>query len=304
MRKSQKHRAAKAYANLFSWSVFPLAPGQKVPLIARSRGGRGFLDATTRPDIIDRWWTECPNANIGIATGKPSNVFAIDIDPRNNGDTAWAELVAGRELPETPQAITGGGGAHLLFAGDCQCGKLVEGVDLKGTGGYVVGAPSVCDDPAHAGRAYCWEALAHPCDVPVAAAPEWLRNMIGTYTQRNHGPATGEAARSFLAQCWKLAGWAAGPKTPSGNLCVQCPWANEHSDNRGWGRDTSTVIRPPTTDRPLGRFHCSHSHCQHRGNTAVLLALPRAVLVEMASLDPDGFRTACRLVAAMRQRAA
>ena len=155
----------------------------------------------------------------------------------------------------------------------------------------MVAPPSV-----HAsGASYRWERF--PDVNPLAPLPDWLLRLIGNGTQRNLGPATGPAAESFLAQAFEANGWLDGGVTHNGAAMVECPWQAEHTDNRGDGHDSSTVILPPTPERPLGSFHCSHSHCQHRGTTAVLLALPRAALLEMANWNPEGFDIACELIA-------
>lgn len=60
--------------------VFPLVPNRKIPLIPKSRGGNGLLDATTDVGQIQAWWTACPDANIGIATGVGSGVAVLDLD--------------------------------------------------------------------------------------------------------------------------------------------------------------------------------------------------------------------------------
>ena len=44
--------------------VFPLKPAGKTPLI---RGGRGCLDATTDPEMVQAWWRGAPEAGIGVA---------------------------------------------------------------------------------------------------------------------------------------------------------------------------------------------------------------------------------------------
>src|SRR5262245_12988593 len=44
------------------------------------RTQNGFKDATTDPKQIGRWWWRWPDANIGIATGEPSNLVVLDID--------------------------------------------------------------------------------------------------------------------------------------------------------------------------------------------------------------------------------
>ena len=59
---------AHSYAD-HGWAVFPFSPGQKIPALSKKKGGRGCLDATTNPEVIDRMWQRFPLANIGIATG-------------------------------------------------------------------------------------------------------------------------------------------------------------------------------------------------------------------------------------------
>src|ERR1051326_9006130 len=138
---SRTWRAARAYAERLHFAVFPLAPRSKVPLVA---GGHGCKDATTDVAQIDAWWRAHPEANVGIATGKPSGVWMLDVDPRNGGDAA---LDAFQEqhgaLPTTVEALTGGGGRHLVFrytpALDAvRWLPLAPGADCKGTGGHVI----------------------------------------------------------------------------------------------------------------------------------------------------------------------
>ena len=68
---------ALAYAAR-GWPVFPLKPGQKVPLIAKRDGGSGVYDATIDPEQIKAWWTRTPDANIGLACG--SYFWVLDVD--------------------------------------------------------------------------------------------------------------------------------------------------------------------------------------------------------------------------------
>ena len=49
------------------------------------RTKNGVHDATTNPSQIKKWWGKWPNANIGIAAGKVSDIIVVDIDPRHNG---------------------------------------------------------------------------------------------------------------------------------------------------------------------------------------------------------------------------
>jgi putative DNA primase/helicase len=78
--------AALSYAAR-GWAIFPLVPGSKKPFGKAHECGapshqHGFKDATTDPAIITAWWTEHPDANIGVATGKVSGVTSlIERDP-------------------------------------------------------------------------------------------------------------------------------------------------------------------------------------------------------------------------------
>jgi putative DNA primase/helicase len=131
------------YAKL-GWLVFPLAAGDKMPAISRERGGRGFLDATTNVDAIERWWTDYPDANVGIATGRW--LLVIDIDPRK--DSKWLESLHALALPPTLTVKTWSGGWHLYFSmpPDSRItigANLLPGIDWRGNGGYVVAAGSI-----------------------------------------------------------------------------------------------------------------------------------------------------------------
>ena len=103
--------AAHAYAAM-GWKVFPLRSRTKVPLTEH-----GFHDATDDPDQVTRWWTNVAPAGVGIATGSPSSLIVLDVDPRNGGNESLATRLAQHgDLPPTVEALTGGGGRHLLFA--------------------------------------------------------------------------------------------------------------------------------------------------------------------------------------------
>jgi hypothetical protein len=154
---------------LRGWRVFPVAG--KVPRIAAWP-----TQATTDEAIVRRWWQTWLTADIGIATG--GGLLVLDVDPRHGGDASLAELERRHgPLPDTPRALTGGGGVHLYFAVDQTIGNragLVPGIDLRGEGGFVVAPPS-----KHAsGRGYAWELGASPDDVPLAPAPRWLLKQL------------------------------------------------------------------------------------------------------------------------------
>jgi hypothetical protein len=128
---------------------------------------------------IRDWWRRWPGANVGIATGARSGIVALDVDPRAGGDDSLAELVNRYgPLPETIEALTGGGGQHFLFRHPgglvkCRTG-FMPGLDVKADGGYIVGEPSM-----HAsGRRYAWELSHLPDQCDLAECPAFLRDQV------------------------------------------------------------------------------------------------------------------------------
>lgn len=111
------------------------------------RTRHGVLEATTDQVRIRAWWTQWPDANIGLATGRKSRIVVMDIDPRHGGDKSLAEFEAhmGR-MPETLECLTGGGGRHFyLRAPEFPIKNkvnLMPGIDFRGDGGYVIAPPS------------------------------------------------------------------------------------------------------------------------------------------------------------------
>ena len=48
--------------------------------------------ATTDQDVIKKWWSKHPNANIGILTGEKSGWLVLDIDTKYQGDESLEVL--------------------------------------------------------------------------------------------------------------------------------------------------------------------------------------------------------------------
>lgn len=197
--------AALRLARDFGWGVFPLhhpvwpeqdgavrcscgyAKCTRVGKHPRTR--RGFKDATTDPETIRSWWEKWPGANIGVRAGAESGFIVIDVDPRNGGDVTLEDLERRHgALPATVEAITGGGGRHLLFShpGDRIRSRngVRPGIDLKADGGYIVVAPSLHTS----GRRYVWELSSRPGEVAIARMPAWLHDLV-TKGKRAEQPA-------------------------------------------------------------------------------------------------------------------
>ncbi|MEO7037300.1 MAG: bifunctional DNA primase/polymerase [Polyangiaceae bacterium] len=252
-------RAALAYPERLGFPVFPIAPRGKLPLISKAAGGSGFKDATTDTATIETWWKRWPSANIGVALGEVAGgVFALDIDPRAEGDANLAALLAQYgSLPDTLEACTGGGGRHIFFRGEVGSGVLEEGVEHKGNGGYVVAPPSIHPN----GRQYLWEISSRPGDVAIADTPEWLLKLLGSERRREYFEHENSIdPNSFaLGAAFTAAGWL-GRELRPGVWCAVCPNDKQHSSGETF--DSSTVVFAPSPGRYRGRFFCSHAHCR------------------------------------------
>jgi hypothetical protein len=153
------------------WSVLPIRPRDKRPLIAWESLQNSRPSASQAADWFRRW----PDANVGIVTGEISNLIVVDIDPEHGGDVSLERLQRRfGALPITVEAETGGGGRHLYFSHPgIACRNrvgLAQGLDLRGDGGYVVAPPSM--HPS--GRRYMWARGHSPTELTPAALPRWL----------------------------------------------------------------------------------------------------------------------------------
>lgn len=159
--------------------VFPCEPAGKKPII-----GNWPERATTDPDQVRAFWANRPNANIGIATGKESGIFVVDVDTKGNGpwNLSQLELQFGK-LPITSKSITGSGGTHQLFRypDNMQVRNrtgIVSGVDIRGEGGYIIAAPSL----HQTGKEYTWAPGLSLDKVKPTVCPEYLLRLITSPT--------------------------------------------------------------------------------------------------------------------------
>ena len=120
----------------------------------------GLKDATTDIIQITKWWTQNSSYNIGIVPGM-SGFVVIDVDPKNNGDNSLDKLIeqyGEMGFDTAPRVRTGSGGHHYWFTDNGNIftnarGLLPIGIDVRGSSGYVVAAPSV----HMSGNTYQWE---------------------------------------------------------------------------------------------------------------------------------------------------
>lgn len=141
----------------------------------------GCKDAKKDPGAIRAWWKKYPTASIGIATGSASGLVVIDEDTdEDKGLDGYHEVAQWERdngaLPETLRAITGRGGNHLYFHyTGTDIGNragILEGVDVRGEGGYVIAPPSMHPN----GTEYHWEIA--PEDMELAEVDETVLRFL------------------------------------------------------------------------------------------------------------------------------
>lgn len=176
------------------FSLFPLTPNSKRPAIEE---WMPYQTCRAAPDVIANW-AKWGNFNTGVATGAVSNCVVLDCD------NLMARIEAeARGLPETLTVSTPRG-THFYFqhpgwdvsnrAGRSWTVELdgggVDGWDLRGDGGYVVGPgsyfqPSPVEEAK--GKVAGWYRIER--DVPVAQAPDWLLALIFPKARKPNAPA-------------------------------------------------------------------------------------------------------------------
>jgi hypothetical protein len=193
------------------WPVFPCLPGQKAPTTRH-----GFLDATTDPDKITRWWSRDPDRNVAIATGAPGpDVLDVDVRPDGSGYPALNRLKRECLLDGASAYVrTPSGGLHAYFAGSQQGNGRLPGhhLDFKAQGGYVIAPPS------HAGGK-CYQLVKR---TGARGGLEWAAVTRLLEPRRQAEPLPRPAADE-PADVGRLAGWVA--RQQEGNRNEGLFWA-------------------------------------------------------------------------------
>lgn len=185
--------------------VFPCAAGGKRPAVAG-----GFHAASADRDLVHRWWTAMPKANIGMPTGAASGLVVVDVDVHGAVDGYAALERARREglvngwvaAVETPSR-----GLHLYFSARGNAHQRSwqsarAGIDFRGNGGYIILPPSARAIEGE-GRRYKTLKTArgsgHPLDV------QRLRDFLDP--PRSAAGLRGAASEMASADVARLANW-------------------------------------------------------------------------------------------------
>ena len=162
----------------FGFSVFPLQPRSKKPI----GSWKSYQKAITSDRNCQGW--DHGGYNLAIATGRVSGCFVLDVDGAVGKQTLQRLIDTHGALPETIGVQTGKG-FHYYFAypedesiairnlaSRSSDGGTLEGLDVRGDGGYVVAPPSVHEN----GSTYQW--LRTPWEYKLADAPDWLIAIV------------------------------------------------------------------------------------------------------------------------------
>lgn len=170
------------YASL-GWAVFPVQPRSKTafysyPEYKNKETGNAYswqAQASADPERVRKFWTDHPEAGIGVATGSASGgLYVLDLDrekpatekSKGSGDgrkhlLEWQGQPDNGEIgiADTICSVTGSGGNQLFFkSSEAICGTHAGifpgyGVDTRGEGGYCILPPSTHPN----GKPYRWK---------------------------------------------------------------------------------------------------------------------------------------------------
>lgn len=177
MNKATNIKTALQLASL-GFSVFPCQPGgkqikQPMPFIK-------WRDvSTTDTNQINIWWQKWPTAAIGLDLAK-SNLLVIDCDRHSadDGVALFGSLCNEHQydIDQSPLVATPNDGMHVYFkqksdkARGNKRGGLPAGIDVRGSGGYVIAPGTIMSD----GRFY--ELSGNLDNIPIV--PDWLVTII------------------------------------------------------------------------------------------------------------------------------
>lgn len=172
----------------------------KVPLTVD-----GLKSATTNIGLVQDWWQRWPKANIAYAIR--SDQFILDVDVGHNGFESLETLqyLIGN-LTETLLITTGGGGHHYYYKTPRTVRNTtrlagLEGLDIRGTGGYVVVPPSLHRSGSFYEKSPVWPG-------PITEAPTDLLELVTSNNRQSTGQTRFNEPSGVLSEGTRNAGLA------------------------------------------------------------------------------------------------
>lgn len=168
-------KAALKYQEM-GFSTIPIKTDKKPYLMTWAE----YQEKLPTVSQIKKWWTTWPDANIGIVTGKISNIDVVDCDSEAGRDALNEFLPDTLVMPisKTPK------GWHYFFKhspGLSNGVRVITDCDVRTTGGYIIVPPSKNGD----GQSYLWMPGLRITEVEPAIMPDMLFSVLQDARQAN-----------------------------------------------------------------------------------------------------------------------
>lgn len=220
------------------YSVIPVGPDKR-PLVS----WKDYQDRKATVEEVIKWWTQFPEALVGIVTGVISNLTVIDVE--EGGDF-------GIVTDKTFTVKTGGGGRHFFFQYDPDFktgARILHLTDVRSQGGYVVAAPSRSQKGAY-------EVLVDT-DV-IQMSPETKKRLLGdsgasqsVFTDRNMQaqPQSGQFPKFDVLNALNVS--QGGRNETLHKLAVSL--LNHYDQHEAWGlvAGANATYKPPLPDNEV-----------------------------------------------------
>lgn len=152
--------------------VFPIKTGAKFPPLIKGWPTEA-VDPAIDPEKIRSWGSKFPGCNWAVSC---EGMVVIDVDVRSGGVESLEFLEMLYDFPETYRVTTPTGGQHIYYrlpenhpGVPNSAGKVAKGIDIKSTGGYVLGSGSAVESGKYSDNG-----------TAAAFAPDWLALKCGT----------------------------------------------------------------------------------------------------------------------------
>lgn len=154
---------------------------------------REFQKRLPSVEEVTQWFTENPSANIGIITGRVSDLVVFDLDSEEA--EKYAQSRGG--FPVTAQVKTGKGHHIYMRHPGIETNNRINRqlkIDIKADGGYVVAPPSIHGS----GIQYQWEEGASIFDLEPAKCTPWMLEHLQGITAEPLVKKGNEASKAMF----------------------------------------------------------------------------------------------------------